>query len=106
MPVVTLPNFDELLKKLHQDVTSVSNHKIDYYKLSKCKGLAPRMLDRDAFAGLFDFYYTTPPLKEPEQRDAFDVARFPHKCPRCSQPAYVGLNAVEHARSELDRTCR
>lgn len=103
MPVLTLSDFDKFCNKLRQDVDSVSKHKLDYAKLVKWKGLPPRMLDRDAFAGLLDFYYTTPPLKEPEP---IDTKRFPHKCPRCSQPAYIGLNTVEHARSELDSTCR
>lgn len=28
-------------------------------------------------------------------RAPIDTTRFPHKCPRCGAPAYVGLSSVE-----------
>lgn len=32
--------------------------------------------------------------------------RFPHRCPRCRQTAYVGLNQIEHRDASRDGTCR
>ena len=32
-------------------------------------------------------------------------ARFNKPCARCGQPAYTGLNVIEHQEPELDRVC-
>lgn len=29
--------------------------------------------------------------------------RYPHRCPMCSQPAYIGLNSIEHESSGESR---
>lgn len=34
------------------------------------------------------------------------VNEFPHKCTRCGQDAYVGLNEIDHANVSYNRTCR
>jgi hypothetical protein len=36
---------------------------------------------------------------------AIDPARFPHKCLRCGQACYIGVN-TEHMDSRLDGTCK
>lgn len=37
------------------------------------------------------------PVIEPEPHQVVDMQRWPHKCPRCSGPAYVGFAKVECA---------
>ncbi len=32
--------------------------------------------------------------------------RFPHTCPKCARPAYIGLNQIEHEDSARDKDCR
>ncbi len=58
---------------------------------------------------LFDFsdmpHYTRHPVVNGTFNTGPD-ARFPHKCPRCSREAYVGLSEVEHRVGELDATCK
>ena len=39
--------------------------------------------------GLFSHAYTV-------GKPSVDLSRFPHICPRCGQPAYVGFLRVEH----------
>jgi hypothetical protein len=44
-----------------------------------------------------DFYAVDRSAGRPS--DPIDLAQFPHQCPRCSSPAYVGLTSVECSRA-------
>lgn len=47
--------------------------------------------------GRFWFIVLRPP--------AANRSRFPHQCPRCARPAYLGLLEVEHADEAAARAC-
>lgn len=50
---------------------------------------------------LFDFRESYTRVTHPNDPDN----RFPHRCPKCGDDAYVGLNQIEHMSKKQDTLC-
>lgn len=61
----------------------------------------------DRGTGIFDNEYVLPPpggwtvAKEKPKA----ISDYPHKCPRCSKPCYMGLSNIDHEDKGLNTTC-